>query len=88
MGKYRASLMAQAVWNPPAMQETQEMRVQFRGWEDSLKKEMATYFSILAWKILWTEDSGRLQAIGLQKLDTTEHACMGRYRQGEPTVLV
>ena len=41
-----------AVKNPPAMQETW---VQFLGWEDSLKKEMATYSSILAWKIPWTE---------------------------------
>jgi len=54
MGRCRAFLMAEAVKNPPAMQEIQEMRVQFWGWEDSLKKEMATYFSILAWKILWT----------------------------------
>ena len=33
-------------------------------WEDPLEKEMATHFSILAWKIPWTEESGRLQSIG------------------------
>ena len=35
----------------------QETRVQLLGWEDNLKKEMATHSSILAWKILWTEDT-------------------------------
>ena len=47
----------------PAMRKTQ---VQSLGWEDSLEKEMATHSSILAWKILWTEDPGGLQSIGLQ----------------------
>ena len=45
----------------PAMQETQ---VQSLGWEDALKKEIATHSSILAWKIPWTEELGRLQSIG------------------------
>ena len=36
------------------MQETQEMQVQFLGWEDPLEKEMATHSSILTWRILWT----------------------------------
>ena len=44
----RASPMAQHVKNLPAMQETQEMRVQSLGWEDSLEKEMTTYSSVLA----------------------------------------
>ena len=43
---------AQAVRNLPAMQETQEMWVQSMGQEESLKKEMATLSSVLAWKIL------------------------------------
>ena len=50
----RASPMAQHVKNLPAMQETQEMRVQSLGWEDSLEKEMATYSSVLAWEIPWS----------------------------------
>ena len=62
---YRASLVAQLVKNPPAMQET---CVQFLGWEDPLEKEMATHSSILAWKIPWTEDPGRLQSNGLQRV--------------------
>ena len=37
------------------------------GWEDSLEKEMASYSSILAWEIPWTEDPGGLQSMGLQK---------------------
>ena len=40
------------------------------GWEDPLEKEMATHSSILAWKIPWTEEPGRLQPMGLQKSRT------------------
>ena len=49
----------------PAMWET---RVQSLDWEDPLEKEMATHSSILAWKIPWTEDAGRLQSMGLQRV--------------------
>ena len=42
--------------------------VQFLGREDPLKKEMATHSSIPAWEIPWTEEPGRLQSIGLQKV--------------------
>ena len=41
------------------------------GWEDPLKKEMATHSSILAWRIPWTEEPGRLQSMRLQESDTT-----------------
>ena len=41
-------------------------------WEDPLEKQMATHSSILAWKISWTEESGRLQSIGSDESDTTE----------------
>ena len=54
----------------PLLQETQEMRVQSLGQEDHLKKEMAIHFSILAWKIPWIEDPGRLQFIRSQKSRT------------------
>ena len=47
----------------PTMWETQ---VQSLGWEDLLQKEMATHSSILAWKIPWTEEAGRLQSMGSQ----------------------
>ena len=50
------------------MQETQ---VRFLGQEDLLEKEVAIHSSILAWKILWTEELGGLQSMGLQELDTT-----------------
>ena len=63
-----ASLVAQSVKNLPAVQETQ---VQFLGWEDPLEKEMATHSSILAWRIPWTEEPGRLQSLGSQESDTT-----------------
>ena len=55
-----ASLMAQAVKNLPAMQETQEMQVPSLGWEDLLEKDMETYSSILAWRIPWREEPLRL----------------------------
>ena len=44
----------------PAMPETQ---VQSLSWEDSLEKGMATHSSILVWRILWTEEPGRLQSM-------------------------
>ena len=47
----------------PAMWETQ---VQSLGWEDLLEREMATHSSILAWRIPWTEEPGRLQSMGSQ----------------------
>ena len=49
------------------MQETQEMRVQSLGWEDTLE-EMATHSSFLAWKISWTEKLGGLQSKGSQRM--------------------
>ena len=51
--------------NLPTMQETQ---IPSLGLEDSLEKGMATYSSILAWRIPWTEKSGRLQSTGSQSL--------------------
>ena len=45
----------------PAMQET---RVSSLGWEDPVEKEMAIHSSVLAWKIPWTEEPGRLQSMG------------------------
>ena len=42
------------------MQEMQEMRVWSLGWEDPLEKELATHYSILAWEIPWTEETGGL----------------------------
>ena len=57
--------MVQQVKNPPAMQETQVLSL---GQEDPLKKQMVTHSSILAWKIPWTEEPGRLQSMGLQRV--------------------
>ena len=64
----RASLMAQWGKNPPAVQDTQETWVWFLGWEDPLEKGMATRSSILAWRIPWTKETGRLQSTGLQRV--------------------
>ena len=60
--------MAPVVKNLPAMQEPQEMQVQSLGQEDPLEKGMATHFSILNWKIPWTEESGGLQSMGSQRV--------------------
>ena len=62
------SLVTQTVKSLPAVWETQ---VQSLGQEDPLEKEMATHSSILAWRIPWTEETGRLQSLGPQKSDTT-----------------
>ena len=52
------------VKNPLPTQESQVLL----GQEDSLEKEMATHSSILAWRIPWTEEPGRLQSMGLQRI--------------------
>ena len=51
--------------NSPAMQETW---VQSLGWESPLEEGMATHSSILAWRILGTEEPGRLQSMGLHRV--------------------
>ena len=57
--------MAQMVKRLPTVQETW---VQSLNQEDSLEKEMATHSSIRAWKIPWTEEPGRLQSMGSQRV--------------------
>ena len=61
-----ASLVAQMVKNLPAVRET---RVQSLGREDPLEKEIATHSSILAWEIPCTEEAGRLQSMGSQRVE-------------------
>ena len=58
-------MVAQMVKSLPAMQET---RVQSLDQEDPLEEGMATHSSILAWRIPWTEEPGRLQSLGLQRV--------------------
>ena len=48
------------------MQETQELRPRALGQEDPLEEDLKTHSSIIAWKIPWTEEPGRLQFMGLQ----------------------
>ena len=61
----RTSLVAQTVKRLSKMWET---RVQSLGWEDPLEKEMAIHSSTIAWKIPWTEEPGRLQSLGSQRV--------------------
>ena len=58
-------LVTQMVKNLPAVQETQVWSL---SWEDPLEKGMATHSSILAWRIPWTENPGRLQSMGSQRI--------------------
>ena len=60
-----ASLVAQMVKNPPAVQETQVWSL---GREDPLEKGMAIHSGILIWKIPWTEEHGRLQSMGSKSI--------------------
>ena len=57
-----------AVKNLPATQETQETQAQSLGQEDPLEEGMATHSSVLAGKIPWTEEAGRLLSMGSQKV--------------------
>ena len=60
-----SSLVTQMVKHLPTMRET---RVRSLGWEDPLEKEMATHSSTIAWKFPWTEEPGRLQSMGSQRV--------------------
>ena len=53
----------------PTMLET---RIQSLGRDDPLEREMATHFSILAWRTPWTEEPGGLQSVGQQRVGVTE----------------
>ena len=68
-GQVGTSLVAQMVKRLPAMQETQDQSLSR---EDPLEKAMATHSSTLAWKIPWTEEPGRLQSMGLQRLKLSD----------------
>ena len=61
----RASQLALVVKNPLAKQETW---IRSLGWEDALEEGIATHYSILAWRMPWTEEPGRLQSMGLQRV--------------------
>ena len=67
MGDYKCPLfpVAQTVYNLPAIQE---IRVQSLGQEDPLEEKKATHSSIFAWRIPWTEEAGRLQSMGSQRV--------------------
>ena len=79
LGKYyiklRTSLVSQTIKKLPAMWKTQ---VQSLGQEDPQEKRMATHSSILAWRIPWTEEPGRLQSTDSPKIryDGTTNSCI------------
>ena len=75
--------MAWWVKNLPALQEMQDMPVWSLGWEDPLEEKMATHSSNLTRKIPWTEEPGRLQSKGLQRIG---HNWMPEHRAGYSTV--
>ena len=92
----QVSLMAQWVKNPPAIQELQEMWIQSLSWEYPLEKEMETHFRILAWKIPWTEEPGRLPSMGSQRVRVSTRAhtyiwghdlvCANTYKKTDRTI--
>ena len=74
------SWVAQMIKNLPAMQET---RVQSLGREDPLEKGMATYSTIVAWRIPWTAEPDRLYSSwGLKESDMTEQLTLSRHNNG------
>ena len=75
-----ASLVAQMVKNLPAIRETQVWSL---GWEDPLEKGMATHSSILAWRIPRTEEPGRLQSMGSQRVGHDWETNTFTFRAGE-----
>ena len=70
------SLVAQTVKNPPTMRETW---IRSLGWEDPLEKGTATHSNILAWRIPWTEEPGRLQSGRRKESDKTERLSLSQY---------
>ena len=64
-GSHQTSLVAQRAKRLPIMWDTW---VRSLGWEDPLEKEMSTHSTTLAWKIPWTEEPGRLQSTGSQRV--------------------
>ena len=68
IGIIGASLVAQVVKNPPANAKDIRDAGLIPGWEDSLEEGMATHSSILAWRIPWIEEPGRLQSMMLQRV--------------------
>ena len=75
MGGGGKSLVAQTMKNLPAMRETW---VRSLGREDPLEEGMATHSSVLAWRIPWTEEPGRLQSMGSHKTEATEYGLTHR----------
>ena len=63
-----ASQVAQWIKNLPEMQEIQEMQFQSLSREDPLEEGMITHSSTFAWRISWTEELGKLQSTGLQRV--------------------
>ena len=72
--------VAQIIKNLSAMQKTW---VQYLAQEEPLEKEMATHFSIPAWRIPWTKESDRLQSMGHKELDTTEQLTFSLFIEKE-----
>ena len=62
---FKSSLVVQTVKH---LSTTQETQVRSLGWEDPLEQEMAIRSSTIAWKIPWTEEPGRLQSVGSQRV--------------------
>ena len=74
--KAGASQVAQGYNFLLQIQEAKDIQVQSLPWQDPMEEEMKTHSNILAWKIPWAVEPGRLQSIRSQRSDTTEHSCI------------
>ena len=84
----KATLVAQWKRICLPLQKRQEMRVQSLDQKDPLEEGMAAHSSILAWRVPWTKQPGRLQSIGSKRVRlslVTDHACTQRRRISYPT---
>ena len=74
----------------PACQYRGRDRVLSLGWDDPLEKGMAAHFSILAWRIPWTEEPGRLQSMGSHRVrhDQSNLACTHKYVRGAEAMVM
>ena len=68
INKTRYTMTARVALTVKRLSTMRETQVQSLGWEDPLEKEMAIHSSTIAWKIPWTEEPGRLQSMGLQRV--------------------
>ena len=87
MGEKRAPQVAPAVMNPTANAGDRRDGVWSLGWEDPLEEGMATHSSVLAWRIPWTEEPGRLQSMRSQSWTWLKQHSTHQWKESQKQVL-